>query len=183
MARPVRSIGGEQNGDGEHRRRRRGRRGGRRNRRGRDGEGEGAHAGANGGTSDQPHDGEHETNGARQGFEPEVADAVADLGGGPSREEAQPQVQSREPEPQPFEPVARNEASEAPAPAESTAAALHDPRARADVLVRPDERRAAGANAARAATCGRAGDDAGACGRGRGIQAAPLRLVVEARMR
>ncbi len=110
---------GEQNGDGEHRRRRRGRRGGRRNRRGRDGEGEGAHAGANGGTSDQPHDGEHETNGARQGFEPEVADAVADLGGGPSREEAQPQAQSREPEPQPFEPVARNEASEAPAPAES----------------------------------------------------------------
>ena len=94
------------------------------------------------------------TNGARQGFEPEVADAVADLGGGPSREEAQPQAQSREPEPQPFEPVARNEACRGPCPGRAAAAALHGPRARADVLVRPDERRAAGADAARAATCG-----------------------------
>ncbi|MEA2880110.1 MAG: ribonuclease [Hyphomicrobiales bacterium] len=82
-----------QNGDGEHRRRRRGRRGGRRNRRGR--EGEPGFAGPNGGH------GEHQEH---QGVEPEVADAVADLGGA-SRAEAPsaPEPQA----PQPFEPVAR----------------------------------------------------------------------------
>jgi ribonuclease E len=83
-----------QDGDGEHRRRRRGRRGGRRNRRGR--EGEPGFAGPNGGPD------EHQEH--REGVEPEVADAVADLGG-PSRAEAPsaPEPQA----PQPFEPVAR----------------------------------------------------------------------------
>jgi ribonuclease E len=82
-----------QNGDGEHRRRRRGRRGGRRNRRGR--EGEAGFAGPNGG---------HDAHQEHQGVEPEVADAIADLGGA-SRAEA-----PSAPEPQalqPFEPVAR----------------------------------------------------------------------------
>jgi ribonuclease E len=83
------------NGDGEHRRRRRGRRGGRRNRRGR--EGEPGFAGANGGSEEhQPHS---------QGFEPEVADAAADLGG-PGHAEAPPAPQPQTPEP--FEPVARD---------------------------------------------------------------------------
>ncbi len=82
-----------QNGDGEHRRRRRGRRGGRRNRRGR--EGEAGFAGPNGG---------HDEHQEHQGVEPEVADAVADLGG-PSRAEtpSAPEPQA----PQSFEPVAR----------------------------------------------------------------------------
>ena len=84
------------NGDGEHRRRRRGRRGGRRNRRGREGE-PGFVAGANGGSDEhQPHS---------QGFEPEVADAAADLGG-PGHAEAPPAPQPQTPEP--FEPVARD---------------------------------------------------------------------------
>jgi ribonuclease E len=83
-----------QNGDAEHRRRRRGRRGGRRNRRGR--EGEGGFAGANGGNE------EHQEHG--QGVEPEVADAVADLGGAsPAEAPSAPEPQA----PQPFEPVAR----------------------------------------------------------------------------
>jgi len=81
-----------QDGDGEQRRRRRGRRGGRRNRRGR--EGEAGFAGPNGG---------HDEHQEHQGVEPEVADAVADLGG-PSRAEvpSAPEPQA----PQPFEPVA-----------------------------------------------------------------------------
>jgi len=95
--RPERSAVGvgeaAQNGDGEHRRRRRGRRGGRRNRRGR--EGEAGSAGPNGG---------HDEHQEHQGVEPEVADAVADLGG-PSHAEvpSAPEPQA----PQPFEPVAR----------------------------------------------------------------------------
>jgi len=86
---------GEQR-DGDGRRRRRGRRGGRRNRRDRE---EGGYAGQNGGQSGQPEGQEHQ-----QGVEPEVADAVADLGGR-THEEAPvaPAMHS----PQPFEPVAR----------------------------------------------------------------------------
>jgi ribonuclease E len=104
---PEHRPGAEQNGGGELRRRRRGRRGGRRNRRGR--EGEPGFAGANGGQDEhQPHS---------QGFEPEVADAVADLGG-PSRTDAPsaPEPQT----PQPFEPVARDTPRDvAPEPAAS----------------------------------------------------------------
>jgi ribonuclease E len=103
----------DQNGDAERRRRRRGRRGGRRNRRGREGEGEGSYAGPNGG---------HEAGDQQHGIEPEVADAVADLGG-PGREDApvreEAPVTREQPAPQPFEPVARETAPEpAPAPAE-----------------------------------------------------------------
>ncbi len=70
-------VRGEQS-ESERRRRRRGRRGGRRNRRGREGEAEFRNGdGQNGQAS---HDDE-------RGVEPEVADAVADLGG-PGRTEA-----------------------------------------------------------------------------------------------
>jgi ribonuclease E len=96
---------GEQNGDAERRRRRRGRRGGRRNRRGR--EGEGGYAGPNG----------HGEQAAHQGVEPEVADAVADLGG-PVRTETPFEPQPQPAAPQPFEPVAREAAPEHPALAE-----------------------------------------------------------------
>jgi ribonuclease E len=98
---------GEQNGDAERRRRRRGRRGGRRNRRGR--EDEGTHAGPNGG---------HESGDQPRGIEPEIADAVADLGG-PPREEAPAAPEHHSP--QPFEPVGRDtapERAEPPAPSE-----------------------------------------------------------------
>ncbi len=88
--------------DGDGRRRRRGRRGGRRNRRGR--EGEGGFASQNG-AGEAGHDG-----GEQSGVEPEVADAVGDLGG-PTREEAPAASTAQTPEP--FEPVARP----APAPA------------------------------------------------------------------
>src|SRR6185436_3552605 len=97
--------------DAERRRRRRGRRGGRRNRRGRDGEP--GYAGPNGQESGQGndqgngqgngHDGEH-AEVAHGGVEPEVAEAVADLGG-PA--EARAASEPRH-EPQPFEPVARD---------------------------------------------------------------------------
>jgi ribonuclease E len=96
---------GEQNGDAERRRRRRGRRGGRRNRRGR--EGEAGYAGPNG----------HGEQAAHQGVEPEVADAVADLGG-PVRAETSFEPQPQPAAPQPFEPVAREVVPEHPAPAE-----------------------------------------------------------------
>jgi ribonuclease E len=102
-----------ENGDAERRRRRRGRRGGRRNRRGR--EGEGGYVAQNG-------DGEgHESQpGDEHGVEPEVADAVADLGG-PRQMEAP--VEPAQAAPQPFEPVAREPEpvapAEAPAPAET----------------------------------------------------------------
>jgi ribonuclease E len=107
---------GDQDGDAERRRRRRGRRGGRRNRRGREGEGEFAGR-QNGGHDDQPRQ--------DRGFEPEVADASADLGG-PSREDAPAPEPTHAP--QPFEPVAREReprpermpapiAAEPPAPA------------------------------------------------------------------
>jgi ribonuclease E len=99
--------GGEQEGDGG-RRRRRGRRGGRRNRRGREGE-EGFQNGGNG---------EHHE-AAEGGTEPEVADAVGDLGG-PAREDI-PAPHAPIHSPEPFEPVARDpepqQAAEA-APAE-----------------------------------------------------------------
>jgi ribonuclease E len=110
---------GEQPGDpdGERRRRRRGRRGGRRNRRGREGEGFAAQNGNGEHHDRQPHE-EH-------GVEPEVADAVADLGG-PVQAEAP--VEPAQAAPQPFEPVAREPerspppepaaAAEPPAPAE-----------------------------------------------------------------
>jgi len=103
------------NGDGEHRRRRRGRRGGRRNRRGR--EGEPGFAGPNGG---------HDEHQEHQGVEPEVADAVADLGG-PSRAEAPsaPEPQA----PQPFEPVAR----EAPRDTAPEPAPQEPPRRRSTI--------------------------------------------------
>ena len=100
-----------QNGDGEHRRRRRGRRGGRRNRRGR--EGEGGFAGPNGGHDEQQEHHQHQ-----QGVDPEVADAVADLGGA-SRADAPSAPQSEAP--QPFEPVAREaprEIAQEPVPQE-----------------------------------------------------------------
>jgi ribonuclease E len=100
-------------GDGDdRRRRRRGRRGGRRNRRGRDGEGEGAYAGGPNG-SDQPHEAD--------GIEPEVADAVADLGG-PIRTPDEPR-QDMGHEPQLFEPVA---------PAEPRGAEARDAEPRTD---------------------------------------------------
>jgi ribonuclease E len=116
---------GEQLGDGDRPRRRRGRRGGRRNRRGREGEGEGAHAGRNGGPDDQPrhHD--------ERGVEPEVADASADLGG-PSRAQAPaPEPTHR---PQPFEPVARD-----PAPRPAPVAA--EPPAGVSAPAEPPKRR------------------------------------------
>ncbi|MBV8838205.1 MAG: ribonuclease E/G, partial [Alphaproteobacteria bacterium] len=115
--------GSDQQGDGERRRRRRGRRGGRRNRRGRDGEG--GFAGENGaGEGHESHAAEH----ADDGPEPEVADAVADLGG-PIHEHA---PEGEPYAPQPFEPVARETARESaretaresvPEPAEPAAAA------------------------------------------------------------
>jgi ribonuclease E len=92
-----------ENGDGEPRRRRRGRRGGRRNRRGREGEG-------------FQNGGEHHERHEQHGVEPEVVDAVADLGG-PSPAEAPPAYEA--PAPQPFEPVARDVEPGPPAPAES----------------------------------------------------------------
>jgi ribonuclease E len=105
---------GEQRGEseGERRRRRRGRRGGRRNRRGR--EGEDGYVAQNG-------NGEHYERQPREqhGAEPEVADAVADLGG-PGQAEAP--AEPAHPTPQPFEPVAREPepvaSAEPPAPAE-----------------------------------------------------------------
>jgi ribonuclease E len=100
--------GGEQEGDGERRRRRRGRRGGRRNRRGREGE-EGFQ---NGGQS------EHQE-ATESGVEPEVADAVSDLDGAPR--EAVP-APSPVHSPEPFEPVARDPQPQQPveaAPAEA----------------------------------------------------------------
>ena len=89
---------GEQPGDpdGERRRRRRGRRGGRRNRRGREGEGIAAQNGNGEDHERQPHE--------QHGVEPEVADAVADLGG-PGQAEAP--AEPAQAAPQPFEPVAR----------------------------------------------------------------------------
>jgi ribonuclease E len=105
-----------QNGDAEHRRRRRGRRGGRRNRRGR--EGEGGFVGANGGND------EHQEH--RQGVEPEVADAVADLGGAsPAEVPSAPEPQA----PQPFEPVAR----EAPRDVTPEPAPQEQPRRRSTI--------------------------------------------------
>jgi ribonuclease E len=89
-----------ENGDAEQRRRRRGRRGGRRNRRGREGEGF-----QNGGE-------QHEAR-EQHGLEPEVADAVADLGGPIHTEQPQAPPQATA---QPFEPVARE--PEPPAAAE-----------------------------------------------------------------
>jgi ribonuclease E len=88
--------------DGERRRRRRGRRGGRRNRRGREGEAEFRNGdGPNGYAGDDD----------ARGIEPELADAIADLGG-PGRTEAPPAPAPHEP--QPFEPVARDVAAEPP---------------------------------------------------------------------
>ncbi|MEA2871176.1 MAG: ribonuclease, partial [Hyphomicrobiales bacterium] len=104
-----------QNDDGEHRRRRRGRRGGRRNRRGR--EGEPGFAGPNGG---------HDEHQEHQGVEPEVADAVADLGGA-GRAEAPSAPEPRAP--QPFEPVAR----EAPRDAAPEPAPQEPPRRRSTI--------------------------------------------------
>jgi ribonuclease E len=98
---------GESPADAERRRRRRGRRGGRRNRRGR--EGEATYAGPNGGHDDQQ---EHQ-----HGTEPEIAEAVADLGGPVRTETPAPEAHT----PQPFEPVARDvapEPAELPAPPE-----------------------------------------------------------------
>jgi len=91
--------------DGDGRRRRRGRRGGRRNRRDRE---EGGYAGQNGGHAahegqDQQYQ-EHQHQEHQHGVEPEVADAVADLGGAP-REDAPAAPAMHTPEP--FEPVAR----------------------------------------------------------------------------
>ncbi len=114
----AREASGEPRHDGEQgdggRRRRRGRRGGRRNRRGRDGEG--AENGGNG---------EHRE-AAETGTEPEVADAVADLGG-PQDAMPAPRPESDD-QPQPFQPVARDPepqpvqaAEPAPAPAETAA--------------------------------------------------------------
>ena len=112
---------GEQR-DGDGRRRRRGRRGGRRNRRDRE---EGGYAGQNGGHA--PHEGqeqqhqEHQHQEHQHGVEPEVADAVADLGG-PPREDAPATPAMHTPEP--FEPVAREtppahaDAAPVPLPAE-----------------------------------------------------------------
>ena len=104
--------------DGERRRRRRGRRGGRRNRRGREGEGFAAQNGNGEHHDRQPHE--------QHGVEPELADAVADLGG-PGQAEAP--AEPAQAAPQPFEPVAREPepsvrqpepaaAAEPPAPAE-----------------------------------------------------------------
>jgi ribonuclease E len=107
---------GEQR-DGDGRRRRRGRRGGRRNRRDRE---EGGYAGQNGGHA--PHEGQEQQHQEHQhGVEPEVADAVADLGG-PPREDAPATPAMHTPEP--FEPVAREtppahaDAAPVPLPAE-----------------------------------------------------------------
>jgi ribonuclease E len=100
-----------ENGDGDPRRRRRGRRGGRRNRRGREGENGYAAQNGNGEHHEQPRE--------PHGIEPEVADAVADLGG-PSQAEAP--IEAPQPAPQPFQPVAREPepaSAERPAPAES----------------------------------------------------------------
>ena len=89
--------GGEQRGEHDGgRRRRRGRRGGRRNRRGREGEGFAAQNGNGEHHDRQPHE--------QHGVEPEVADAVADLGG-PGQAEAP--AEPAQAAPQPFEPVAR----------------------------------------------------------------------------
>ena len=95
-------LNGESPGEAERRRRRRGRRGGRRNRRGR--EGEAAYAGPNGGHDDRPEN--------QHGTEPEVAEAVADLGGPVRTEAPAPEPQA----PQPFEPVGRDVAPEPAAP-------------------------------------------------------------------
>jgi ribonuclease E len=114
---------GEQHADqdGEKRRRRRGRRGGRRNRRGR--EGEGGYAAQNG--SGEPYERQP---GDQHGVEPELADAVADLGG-PGQVEAP--IESAQPAPRPFEPVAR-EPEPAAAPAEPPAP-TEPPRRRSTV--------------------------------------------------
>ena len=119
--------GGERDGDG--RRRRRGRRGGRRNRRGR--EGEPGYAGPNGGQEggQDGHEGQHENQEQQHGAEPEVADAVADLGG-PAREEAPiaPAVHT----PEPFEPIARA-APPAPEPPRSSEPPAEPPKRRSTV--------------------------------------------------
>jgi ribonuclease E len=110
-----------ENGDAEHRRRRRGRRGGRRNRRGREGEGL------------QNGQGEHHEQQQREhhGVEPEVADAVADLGGPglagapPAHESARPQPVEQQPAP-----VARQPEPAAPP---EPAGAAEPPRRRSTV--------------------------------------------------
>ncbi len=105
-------VNGEQAGDSEHRRRRRGRRGGRRNRRGREGEPGFA---PNGGEQSEPQEqhGSHEQ-AEQAGVEPEVADAVADLGG-PVEAPAAPDTRM----PEPFEPVGREAAPPVEAPPET----------------------------------------------------------------
>ena len=105
---------GEQPGDpdGERRRRRRGRRGGRRNRRGREGEGIAAQNGNGEDHERQPHE--------QHGVEPELADAVADLGG---RGQAEAPAEPAQAAPQPFEPVAREREPEPSAPRPEPAAA------------------------------------------------------------
>jgi ribonuclease E len=108
-----RDQSGETRGDGT-RRRRRGRRGGRRNRRDREEGGSAPNGGREGG---------HHESHNQHGVEPEIADAVGDLGG-PTREEAPVAAVAHSPEP--FEPVAREQApasapvhaAEVPVPAE-----------------------------------------------------------------
>ncbi|HMK78114.1 MAG TPA: Rne/Rng family ribonuclease [Xanthobacteraceae bacterium] len=117
----------EPQGEGERRRRRRGRRGGRRNRRGR--EGEGGYAAGNGGTPESHAAHPHEDH-ADDSAEPEVADAVADLGG-PIREETPAAAPHAAHLPQPFEPVGRDDAP-VPPPAEP-AASPEPPRRRSTV--------------------------------------------------
>ena len=109
---------GEQPGDqdGERRRRRRGRRGGRRNRRGREGEGIAAQNGNGEDHERQPHE--------QHGVEPELADAVADLGG-PGQAEAP--AEPAQAAPQPFEPVAREREPEPSARQPEPAAAAEPP--------------------------------------------------------
>jgi ribonuclease E len=112
----------DQNGDADHRRRRRGRRGGRRNRRGR--EGEPGYAAQNGGG-----EGDHDDQGhGQQGVEPEVADAIGDLGG-PTRQEAPVAAPVHSPEP--FEPVGRE--TPPPIPAAEPQATAEPPRRRSTV--------------------------------------------------
>ena len=129
-------VNGEQAGDSEHRRRRRGRRGGRRNRRGREGEPGFA---PNGGEQSEPQEqhGSHEQ-AEQAGVEPEVADAVADLGG-PVEAPAAPDTRM----PEPFEPVGREAAPPVEAPPETATPTLHRARAGAPVLIRCNERRSA----------------------------------------
>jgi ribonuclease E len=117
---------GNGNGEAERRRRRRGRRGGRRNRRGREGEERFA--------SDMPQDEAGDQGGAA--VEPELADAVADVGAPPATtyEHAEAVALPYEPtEPRETEHARAAEPTSAPAPAPEAPPAPEPPRRRSTI--------------------------------------------------